>query len=250
MDGPIPRLAAFGLSAAMVLTISSCGARVASGAPPGGRPTRRPIGCTSGGFGRPVSNGPSRRRQIALSFDDGPSSHYTSVMLEILRRLHARATFFEVGKHVERRPGRTLELFRSGMEIGNHSFTHPHHPGFRQLAATDREVHAVTGFTPCLFRPPYGIVDPLALRAARRAHLRLVLWDLDSHDFKNPPTADIRNRVLRLARPGSIVDMHDGGNDRQHTAAALPQIIRGLRSRGYRFVTVTQILGDRFVYRR
>jgi peptidoglycan-N-acetylglucosamine deacetylase len=215
----------------------------------GGTPvgTRQVVGCT-GGTGATVDHGPRSRPVVALTFDDGPSTTYTPAILSILNRLHASATFFEEGRHVAHREALMRQILASGDEIGNHSFDHPLDPGFGELAETNRRIRAATGFTPCLFRPPYGLVDSKVASAARRTRLRTILWDVDSRDDKHPGVATIRSNAIGLAQPGSIVLMHDGGHHPQ-TVTALPAVILGLRARGFGFATVTTLLGDRFLYR-
>ncbi|HEX2708178.1 MAG TPA: polysaccharide deacetylase family protein, partial [Solirubrobacterales bacterium] len=164
-----------------------------------------------------------------------------------LDRRHARGTFFEEGRHVTNREALMRRMLANGDEIANHSFDHPLYPGYTELATTNRLIRAATGFTPCLFRPPYGLIDAKVEAAARRNQLQTVLWDVDSGDEKQPGAAAIRNNVLNLAQPGSIILMHDGGHHPQ-TVAALPGVIRTLRARGFRFATVTEILGGHFIY--
>jgi peptidoglycan/xylan/chitin deacetylase (PgdA/CDA1 family) len=216
--------------------------------PAGGTPApagREPRGCTSA-HGAVVTAG-SRRADVALTFDDGPSFNQTPAILAILNRLHARATFFEEGQHVRGREALMNEILASGDEIGNHTYDHPRYPGNGELASTDRLIREATGFEPCLFRPPYGLIDSKVSAAARRNRLEMVLWSLDSGDDHHPGAAAIRATTLAEARPGSIVLMHDGGHHPQ-TVRALPGVIRGLRARGLRLVTVTTLLGGRFLY--
>jgi peptidoglycan-N-acetylglucosamine deacetylase len=185
---------------------------------------------------------------VALTFDDGPSLSQTPAILETLVRLGARATFFEEGRHVAGREALMRQILAAGDEIGNHSFHHPVDPGPAELSATNAAIHAATGFTPCLFRPPYGEVDGVVERAARANGLAIVLWTLDSEDDQHPGIAAIRRRVVRRAKPGSIVLLHDGGRHPQ-TVAALPGIVEGLERRGLRLVTVTELLGERMLLR-
>lgn len=214
----------------------------------GGTPVgaREVIGCTSGGA-VDVAHGSRGRRIVALTFDDGPSLSFTPSILAILDRLHVRGTFFEEGRHVTNREALMRRILASGDEIANHSFDHPRYPGYTELATTNRLIRDATGFTPCLFRPPYGLIDTKVEAAARRNRLETVLWDVDSGDEKHPGIAAIRNNVLDLSEPGSIILMHDGGHHPQ-TVTALPLIIRGLRARGFQFGTVTEILGGHFIY--
>ena len=247
---PAARVGFFALALAAI-GLGSLGAGPASSSTGnGGTPvgSRVVVGCTGGGGGV-VTHGPRSRPVVALSFDDGPSATYTPAILSILNRLHASATFFEEGRHVAHNEALMREILTSGDEIGNHSFDHPKYPGYGELASTNSRIRAATGFTPCLFRPPYGLLDAKVESAARRARLQTVLWDVDSHDDKHPGAGAIRARVLSLAQPGSIILMHDGGHHPQ-TVQALPEVIRGLRARGFRFATVTELIGGRFVFKR
>ncbi|MGN6664629.1 MAG: polysaccharide deacetylase family protein [Solirubrobacterales bacterium] len=212
----------------------------------GGTPVgagRQVLGCESHP-GHVVSAGSPAAHDVALTFDDGPSVVQTPQVLAILDRLHAHATFFEEGRHVHGREALMRQILASGDEIGNHSFDHPRDPGYGELARTDRYIRRATGFEPCLFRPPYGLLDPKVVSAARRTGLQIVLWSLDSHDDHHPGVAAIESNVVAAARPGSIVLMHDGGHHPQ-TVRALPAIIRGLRRLGFGFATVTELLGER-----
>jgi peptidoglycan/xylan/chitin deacetylase (PgdA/CDA1 family) len=215
----------------------------------GGTPVgagHQPVGCTSRP-GATIAQGSGSRHVLALTFDDGPSLRQTPQILAILARLHAVATFFVEGRHVDGREALLRQMIAAGDEIGNHSFDHPPYPGYRELAETDRRVRAATGFEPCLFRPPYGLIDATVAAAARRARLETVLWSIDSKDEHHPGAAAIRATAVGRAQPGSIILMHDGGHHPQ-TVRALPGMIRALRARGFRFATVTDLLGGSLRY--
>ena len=203
------------------------------------------VGCTSSsGL---TFNGPRSRRTVALTFDDGPSLRYTPRILAILGHANVKATFFILGKHVRGREELLREMLRSGHEIANHSFRHPEYPSGGELRATNLLIQTATGFTPCQFRPPYGLVNGKVLTAAGRNSLRTVLWDVESLDSRHPGAAAVRANVLNYSQPGSIVLMHDGGKHPE-TVAALPGILAGLKARGFNFTTVTQLLDGRFIY--
>jgi peptidoglycan/xylan/chitin deacetylase (PgdA/CDA1 family) len=192
-----------------------------------------PFGCTSrpGAIAREGAAGSRAGDEVALTFDDGPSRTQTPAILETLDRLGAHATFFEEGRHVRGREALMRQVLAAGDEIGNHSFDHPVDPGEGELASTQAAIRAATGFTPCLFRPPYGELDRAEEAAARANGLELVFWTLDSEDDRHPGVGTIRARVVRRAKPGSIVLLHDGGHHPQ-TVEALPGIVEGLRRRG------------------
>lgn len=205
-----------------------------------------------------VAHGPTQRRAgpsnspaVALTFDDGPSP-YTASILRILERERVPATFFVIGSQARGKRGLLRRMLRGGSMIANHTLTHPNVAGAggfaaQQIAATQSIIRRESGFKPCLFRPPYGAASTALTGVARSLGLLSILWDADSNDWQRPGTARIVANVLRRARPGSIILMHDGGGPRSQTVAALPAIIRGLRRRGLRFATVGQLLGLRAI---
>jgi peptidoglycan-N-acetylglucosamine deacetylase len=209
-----------------------------------------PFGCTSspGAIAREGPKAAKAAGEVALTFDDGPSSTQTPAILETLDRLGAHATFFEEGRHVRGREALMRQILALGDEIGNHSFHHPVDPGEGELASTQAAIRAATGFTPCLFRPPYGELDRKEKEAATANGLELVFWTLDSEDDTHPGVGPIRARVVRRAKPGSIVLLHDGGHHPQ-TVQALAGIVEGLERRGLRLVTVTELLGGQMLLR-
>jgi peptidoglycan/xylan/chitin deacetylase (PgdA/CDA1 family) len=209
-----------------------------------------PFGCTShaGESAREGTAAAKAAGEVALTFDDGPSRTQTPAILEALDRLGARATFFEEGRHVRGREALMRQILALGDEIGNHSFHHPVDPGEGELASTQAAIREATGFTPCLFRPPYGELNRTEEAAARANGLEMVFWTLDSEDDTHPGVGPIRARVVRRTKPGSIVLLHDGGRHPQ-TVEAIAGIVEGLQRRGFRLVTVTELLGGRMLYR-
>lgn len=214
--------------------------------------TPRLKGCSPAGRSYRL-HGARGRKQIALTFDDGPS-RYTSSMLRVLDRLDAKATFFVVGGQIAGRHGMLRRILRTGHELANHSWNHAVLAGggggaYGQIRRTNAVVRSVTGFTPCLFRAPYGAVGGSLVGDARRAGLATIQWDVDPRDWATPGAGAIHARVVKLARGGSIVVMHDGGGPRGQSVQAVASIIQTLRARGYEFVTVSQMLGFKPAYR-
>jgi len=210
------------------------------------RPVRA-VGCTGGSAGL-VTNGPRDRKVVALTFDDGPSD-YTDDFLAVLREKDVPATFFEVGQVMPGREEVMREILAQGSEIGDHTMDHVEFPGYEQIAGAAARIKAYTHFQPCLFRPPGGGVDGGIVATAGSLGMRTVTWDVDPRDWSTPGTGAIYAGVVGHVQPGSIVLMHDGGGPRGETLAALPRIIDTLRGRGYRFATVTDLLGGRILYR-
>ncbi len=210
------------------------------------RPVRA-VGCTGGSAGLDT-NGPRNRNVVALTFDDGPSE-YTPGFLQVLGEKHVPATFFEIGQEMSRYPAAMRQIIRAGDEIGNHTLHHTEFPGYGEIAPATTLAESITHFRPCLFRPPGGAVNSAVIGAAAEDGLHTITWDVDPADWSNPGTSAIYSRIVDAAQPGSIILMHDGGGPRDETLAALPQIIDTLRGRGYRFATVTDLLGQRMIYR-
>lgn len=211
----------------------------------------RPVGCRVNGQAALYTHGP-RKREVALTFDDGPAS-LTQSFVRMLKANGAVATFFAVGEHVVPRYRATMrEELRDGDAIGDHSWSHPDlvlsDEVASQLRRARKAIRRETGYTPCVFRPPYGAYDVAVLRTAKALRFATVNWDVDPVDWALPGVGTIEQRVLAQVQPGSIVLSHDGGGPRQQTLSAYPYIIRALRLRGYRFVTVPQLLGFKTVY--
>ncbi len=171
----------------------------------------------------------------------------------MLAQNHAQATFFMIGRQVTSTYRETiLRELREGDIPGDHTFTHPNLTRSRdvrgELLSTIAAIRAQSGYTPCVFRPPYGDVDESVVRTASSLGLATVGWNVDPSDYAQPGAAAIEQRVLAQVQPGSIVISHDGGGPRGQTLAAYPKIIAALRRRGYRIVTIPQLLGFRPVY--
>jgi peptidoglycan/xylan/chitin deacetylase (PgdA/CDA1 family) len=207
----------------------------------------RVVGCTGGSAGLDT-NGPPGRKAVALTFDDGPSE-YTPGFLKVLRDKHVHGTFFEIGEEMPGREATMRQILAEGNEIGNHTMHHTEYPGYSELAPDSARIEAYTHFKPCLFRPPGGALNSSVIATAGSLGMRTITWNVDPRDWSLPGTGAIYNTIVNTTHPGSIVIMHDGGGNRSETLAALPQIIDTLRSRGYRFETVTQLLGYRMIYR-
>jgi peptidoglycan-N-acetylglucosamine deacetylase len=214
------------------------------------QPLYRIAGCRSHG-GSAYLHGP-HRYEVAIGFDDGPWRD-TPAFVQMLSQSRARATFFMIGEQVTATYRQTmLRELREGDVLADHSFTHPYLTRTGdvrgQLQRTLATIRAQTGYTPCLFRPPYGSYDSSVVATARSLGLATVLWNVDPSDYTQPGTSAIVHRVLAQVQPGSIIISHDGGGPRGQTLAAYPQIIASLRRRGYGIVTIPQLLGFRPVY--
>jgi peptidoglycan-N-acetylglucosamine deacetylase len=183
---------------------------------------------------------------IAMTFDDGPSATLTPKLLDLLAARHIKATFFVIGENVAEHPEIVARAAREGHEIGNHSWSHPNFAKMsdervrQQLWRTDTAIQSAAGTRPTLMRPPYGSITA---REKRWIHDELgydvILWDVDPYDWKRPGAAVVRNRILKETHPGSIVlshDIHPG------TIEAMPSTLDALAAKGFKFVTVSELI--------
>lgn len=200
--------------------------------------------------GEAVSSAGSGGNDVALTFDDGPSA-YTGPVLDILDEYGAKATFFIVGRNAKSNVALVRRTVESGHEIGNHTWSHASLTSLAKQARHDEVqgasdvVRSAIGHAPRLFRPPYGAMRPGTNREVRQAGMMPIVWSVDTHDYDPGVTAKkLVARVGKELRPGSIILLHDGGGDRRKTVAALPKILDEIERRGYRAVTVTQLLND------
>jgi peptidoglycan/xylan/chitin deacetylase (PgdA/CDA1 family) len=196
-----------------------------------------------------VKEGGDRGRDVALTFDDGPGP-YTPGVLNVLERYHVHATFFVIGKMLRYFSPSTVREIKDGDVIGDHTESHPEmaqlsaHEQYEELFEQIARVELLGGPRPVLFRPPYGSFNATTMRELHRLHLLMTLWSVDTEDYLQPGVSVIVQRALAGAHPGAIILMHDAGGTRTQTIAALPSIIRDLRARGFRLVTVPQLLRD------
>ena len=201
-------------------------------------------------FGEIVARGPTADSVVALTFDDGPTPGYTETILAVLDSFDVKATFFVTGREVESNSEQARKLVEAGHELGNHSYRHSRMVLMApstvrdEIERTDRAIRS-TGYTgPIHFRPPYGkklFSLPWYLSRHQR---KTIMWDLEPESY-----AEVRRDadtlsayVLDRAQPGSIVLLHVMFESRATSMAAVPAIIEGLTARGYRFVTVTELL--------
>jgi peptidoglycan/xylan/chitin deacetylase (PgdA/CDA1 family) len=184
---------------------------------------------------------------VALTFDDGPGAVYTDTVLAMLDEFDASATFFMVGRALEARPEVAARVVAAGHELGNHSWSHARmvlkSPGFvrREIEETDARIREAGQEGEIFFRPPYGkrlVVLPWYLaRAGRPA----VLWDLEP-DTWFTAADDMVEHVLDRVRPGSIILLHVELEARREGRRALRQLVPALQARGYRFVTLSELV--------
>jgi peptidoglycan/xylan/chitin deacetylase (PgdA/CDA1 family) len=194
-----------------------------------------------------LRHGPAGRRALALTFDDGPTAETTPRILDLLAQHDARATFFVLGKRIAGCEEILARLARDGHELANHTYRHEHTVYLsasqlreevmdttREIAATQPDVRFV--------RPPYGKDRRRFAKLARELGLTVAMWSIDSGDTSGYSTEEIVEAVMKAAAPGSIVLMHDGGGDRDHTVAACAEILPALRDAGFDLVTLSELV--------
>ncbi|MEU9502982.1 polysaccharide deacetylase family protein [Streptomyces sp. NPDC048196] len=180
------------------------------------------------------------RREVFLTFDDGPHPHYTPEILRILRRNGARATFFVIGENAGAFPELLQDIADDGHAVGNHTWTHPQltqlPPGAvrSELGRTSRLIDDVLGTAPSLARAPYGAWDDPSLSICNELGMSPVGWAIDSRDWTTPGVGSIVDAVMEEMRPGAIVLSHDGGGERGQTVDALDRYLPRLMDDGYR----------------
>ena len=199
--------------------------------------------------------GKPSRHAVALTFDDGPSPRYTPQILALLKHYQAKATFFVMGAKVEKYPRLIKAMLRDGHEVGNHSFTHPRLTKTAQLGR-ERELERTRldldllgcPEEPKLIRPPYSAYDDRLVSYLKHTQRELVLWSIDSGDWRGLKAEAIAQNVLSRVRNGSIVVFHDSDEksraDRRATVNALQVILPALQAAGYQMLTISQLVDD------
>jgi len=201
-----------------------------------------------------ISHGPRDRPHVALTFDDGPDEAVTPAVLDLLGQAGASATFFTIGRNLERHLALGRRIVAERHELANHSWRHAYWQNFytrrahaADLARNTRLIQELTGSNQePWYRPPVGLKSPSLARAALARRLNIVAWSVHSRDTLFPKASSIAAHVLRNIRPGDIVLLHDGhdlpGRHRPGVIAALPLILAGLKQRGLQPVTLSQLL--------
>jgi peptidoglycan-N-acetylglucosamine deacetylase len=198
-----------------------------------------------------VTRGSGSSREVALTFDDVPDPRYTPQVLDILARHRVRATFFVVGSRAAKHPALVRRMVREGHLIGNHSYSHAPFSKlsmyrFReQILETDNVLTKLSGYRPRFIRPPYGEVTSRQVDWTRQNGYIIANWDVDSVDWKQIPQDRILANIRKTLQPGSIILQHAGGGygqDLSGSIKALPHLIQLLRNKGYRPVTLEELL--------
>jgi peptidoglycan-N-acetylglucosamine deacetylase len=189
-------------------------------------------------------SGSPRKKEIALTFDDGPHPSYTNRLLAILATYKIPATFFVVGEMAEKHPDLIRAEQSAGMEIGNHTYHHvsltkiPSEFIFDEIKACGQVIQSITGSAPDWFRPPGGRYDDDVANASQALGYTMALWTNDPGDYNHPKTDILLKRTLDKATSGGIILLHDGIEE---TIQILPALIETLQKRGYKWVTLDRL---------
>jgi chitin deacetylase len=187
---------------------------------------------------------------VALTFDDGPLGKHEAEVLSTLKQYNAKATFYLIGKQVNKHPEAARKLAQSGNEIGNHGYTHrslvfiPYKTITREIELTDQAIRTTGYDGPITFRPPYGhkyLGLPYYLASHKRES---VLWSLNPDDIFTK-AEDMSRYIEDNVRPGDIIILHIMEDHRSEQRKALKQFLPALEQQGYRFVTVSELLSSR-----
>lgn len=189
----------------------------------------------------------TNQKVIALTFDDGPSPQGTLQVLEILKKNNIKATFFMIGQNVKNFPHLAKAVVAEGHAVANHTWSHSYHNlneagAAREIDRTAAIIYETTGVKTALFRPPGGYLNNGLVAYARKKNYAVAMWSSDSMDYRRPSVPVFIKSALKGATSGGMVLMHDGGGNRTHTVQALPQLIIEYQKRGYKFVTVPELM--------
>ena len=187
-----------------------------------------------------------------MTFDDGPHASNTPRLLDILRQRNIKATFYVVGKNVDNYPHLTRRIVAEGHEIGNHTYTHRNLKKLSdaqvlsEMARTRISIVNATGVQPRTMRPPYGAIYQRQRELImNRFGYPTIMWAVDPRDWQRPGISVVKNRILTNTTNGSIVLAHDL---HAPTVAAMPATLDGLLAKGFKFVTVSQLLSQKARY--
>ncbi len=188
------------------------------------------------------------RMEIALSFDDGPHPRLTPIILDILEEYGIKATFFMVGENVQYYPNAAKAVVEAGHELGNHTFSHrkfnrmTEHEMRSEISSCEDAISSISETPVHFIRPPEGQMNDVMQRVIGTLDYRIILWDVDTRDWAHTPPEEISRHILDTVQAGDIILMHDFIGHDSPTPEALRMVLPELLARGYRFVTVGELV--------
>ena len=200
-------------------------------------------------FGDFVCRGQNSRRQVALTFDDGPDARSTPALLDLLREEGIPAAFFCIGKHVAAEPELTARISRAGHLLGNHTFNHSNLTNFfgpvrlrDEMQRTQDAVIAAVGTAPACFRPPMGLSNPFTFYVAEKLGLKVIGWTIRSLDTRITEPERVAQRVMARLAPGAIILLHDGNIPAGRLVLTVKLLLAKLREQGCEVVRLDKLL--------
>ena len=191
----------------------------------------------------------NEQNKIAITFDDGPHPVYTPIILDILKEYGVHATFFLIGENAERNPDLVKRIQQEGHEIGNHTYLHKNLKEnaagciYEEITKAEETIIRIADQRTKLLRPPGGLYDQQVCETARRLDYDIILWTVDTLDWKHPKAEEIVSKVESSIRCGDIILCHDFiGGAPSPTPDAIRRIIPDLLKRGYEFVSVSELI--------
>ena len=203
-------------------------------------------------FGPYICRGSQSRKQVALTFDDGPDARSTPALLQFLTEARVPATFFCIGERVTANPSLARRIVGDGHLLENHTYSHSKATNLfsvgrlrDELSRTQDAVLQSAGVAPSLFRPPMGLSNPRVFEAARSLGLKVIGWTVRGLDTTLRDPERIVARILRRLKPGAIIMLHDANVPPERLVATVKQLLESLRARGYEVVRLDRILVSR-----
>ncbi|HHV77188.1 MAG TPA: polysaccharide deacetylase family protein [Syntrophothermus lipocalidus] len=194
----------------------------------------------------PIYQGQTGQKVIALTFNVDWGEEYVPDLLKILEQNGVKATFFLTGRWAEEFPELVKNMKKHGHCLGNHGYKHLHLNNLspeqvkEEITRAEKVIQTITGERPYLFAPPYGEFNTSVQKVAAELGYKIVMWSLDTVDWQRPEASTIVNRVVPRIHNDAIILMHPT----QPTVEALPSILKQLKEEGYRFATVSEIVGN------
>ncbi len=193
----------------------------------------------------PIYSVDTTKNEISITFDCAWGGDDIPKLLDILEKYEVKATFFIVGDWMNKYSDNVKLIAKNGHEVANHSYTHPNMTLLKdeeirkEILMANNKILELTGKQNNLFRPPYGAYNNLVIKTAKSMGQYPIQWDVDSLDWKDLGVSAIIERVAQKVHNGSIILLH---NDTKYTVSALPSLIENLRNKGYKFVTVSDLI--------
>lgn len=190
------------------------------------------------------------QKVVALTFDDGPDPTNTPVLLDILKKHNVKATFFVLGVRCEKQPLLVKRIAGEGHELGNHSYSHfkdsrrDNAYFTEEIRKTNTIIHRLTGQTPTLFRPPGGYLSHSLVDLSQKEKVLIAYWSYiqDTKDWRGTKAEKIADHIIKNIKPGQIIILHDGADNGLQSAKAVDIFVDKLSAKGYRFVTMSQLI--------